>query len=75
MQMGFEISQTEKSIKIKDSETKIKSQRYFFDILSILSHLTYIMTHSPILVQSLLKHKEQKTYKFIIRNIYYLMVL
>ncbi len=44
-----------------------------FDIVCILSHLTYILTHTPILVQSLLKHKESKTFKFIIRNIYFLI--
>jgi hypothetical protein len=32
-------------------------------------------THSPILIHSLLRHKEGKTFKFIIRNLYFLMTM
>jgi hypothetical protein len=32
-------------------------------------------THSPILIRALLKHKEGKTMKFIIRNLYFLLTM
>jgi len=32
-------------------------------------------THSPILIRALLKHKEGKTLKFIIRNLYFLLTM
>ena len=41
----------------------------------ILSHFTYLITHTPILVRSLLKHKEGKTFNFIVRNLYYLVTM
>ena len=34
-----------------------------------------MITHTPILVRSLLKHKDGKTFKFIIRNLYFLMTM
>jgi len=46
-----------------------------FDYVTLLSHLTYLITHTPILVRSMLKHKDGKTFKFIIRNLYFLMTL
>ena len=54
---------------------KLSYQNYLFDFVTILSHFTYMITHSPILVRSLLKHKEGKTFKFIIRNLYFLLNL
>jgi hypothetical protein len=32
-------------------------------------------THSPILIRALLRHKDGKTLKFIIRNLYYLLTM
>lgn len=46
-----------------------------FDYVSILSHITYLITHNPILVKSVLKHKDAKTYQFLIRNLYFLMTM
>ena len=60
---------------IQNKEGKLIQQRYLFGVESILRHLTYILTHNPMLVQSLLKHKDGKTFNFIIRNIYYLTTL
>ena len=59
----------------KDANNKFVHQSYLFDSVSILSHLTYVFTHTPILVRSLLKHKEGKTLKFIFRNLFFLLAL
>ena len=54
---------------------KFKQNRYLFDYVDILGHLSFIITHTPILLQALMKHKDGKTYKFLIRNIYFLLSL
>ncbi|CDW84627.1 ubiquitin hect domain family protein [Stylonychia lemnae] len=71
----IESQMLEKGIKLIDHNHSIQHFKHIFDTQSILSHLTYIMTHNPMLVQSLLKHKDGKTYRFIIRNIYYQNVI
>jgi hypothetical protein len=57
-----------------DSE-KLSYQNYFFDYITLLGHLTQLFTHLPILVRSMLRHKEGRTFNFIIRNIYFLMTM
>lgn len=50
-------------------------QSYMFDFITIISTLNYLITHQAILVRSILKHKEGKTFKFLIRNLYFLMTM
>lgn len=50
-------------------------KQYLFDKVCILSHLRFLIAHNPMLLQCLLRHKEGKTFKFIVRNLYYLMTL
>lgn len=50
-------------------------QNYLFDYTSILSHLTYLFTQSPLLVRSMLRHKDGKTFKYIVRNLYFLLTM
>lgn len=53
----------------------LQSKKYLFNFVSILSHITFLLTHTPILVSTLIKHKDGKTFKFLIRNIYFLLFL
>lgn len=74
--MGIKMGLNEKGqLLFKDLNNKFQYQSYLFDSVSILSHLTYVFTHTPILVKSLLKHKEGKTLKFIIRNLFFVLSL
>lgn len=54
---------------------KLTYQNYMFDYLTIMSNLTFLITHQPILVRSILRHKDGKTFKFIIRNLYFLSAM
>ena len=54
---------------------KLSYQSYTFDYLTIMSNLTFLITHSPVLVRCLLRHKDGKTFKFLIRNLYFLMTM
>ena len=74
--MGLEMKAGDKGgLEVRDTADRLQQNRYLFDYVSILSHLTYLMTHTPILVKSLLKHKDGKTFKFIIRNLFFLLTL
>lgn len=57
------------------SPNRLSYQLYLFDSIQLLSHFTFMSTHSPILIHSLVRHKEGKTFKFIIRNLYFLMTM
>lgn len=57
------------------ASSRLSYQMYLFDSIQLLSHFTFMSTHSPILIHSLLRHKEGKTFKFIIRNLYFLMTM
>jgi len=50
-------------------------QSYMFDFLTIISTLNYLISHQAILVRSILKHKEGKTFKFLIRDLYFLSTM
>lgn len=45
-------------------------QEYLFDINCILNVISNEISKNPSLIGVVLKHKEQKTYKYIIRNVF-----
>lgn len=59
---------------IKPTEA-LKGHHYIFDFMTLLMHLTFAFNHNPSLVGALLKHKDGKTLKFLIRNLYFLITV
>lgn len=58
-----------------DAETKVDLFKYLFDHSSILSVISNELNSDPVYVGSVLKHKDQKTFKYIVRNILSLQYL
>ena len=60
-------------IEIKDNKlyahTEEQFTEYLFNECQILQNIADIVTVNPAMVGSVLKHKDQKTFKYIIRNI------
>ena len=52
-----------------EAETKVDLYKYLFDHSSILSVISNELNSDPVYVGSVLKHKDQKTFKYIVRNI------
>ena len=50
-------------------------QEFLFDTNCILNVISHEISKNPSLIGVVLKHKEQKTYKYIIRNIFSLNYL
>jgi CO/xanthine dehydrogenase FAD-binding subunit len=61
----------EKNIEVKMNENN-GSYKYLLDYNRIIHHLAFVVANNKNIIGAILKHKEGKTFKFIIRNIFFL---
>ena len=55
------------------TESTSVSKQYYLDYTAIMSGLTEILEKQPSACETVLRHNDGKTLKFILRNIFYLM--
>jgi hypothetical protein len=72
---GNKLAGEEIKIEIKENKLYVQESsgepfsEFLFDECQILQNIADIVTLNPALVASVLKHKDQKTFKYIVRNI------
>ena len=64
---------TQAKLVVEKSETTAVSKQYFFDYASIMNALADILEKQPLAADTVLKHNDGKTLKFLLRNIFFIM--